>query len=107
LPGPDKIIFDEHTEELEAGDFLHVSSVDVYGSVTPPSLPEVQDHLLSIADLEREVVAKSLTSSLSGLIMIRPKMVVSSTNFRLVSEPCVATQSYVNRAYRSGLSMHP
>jgi len=29
LPGPGEIIFDEHTEELEAGDFLHFSSVDV------------------------------------------------------------------------------
>jgi len=29
LPGPGEVIFDEHTEELEEGDFLYFSSVDV------------------------------------------------------------------------------
>jgi len=31
LPGPGEVIFDEHTEELEAGNFLYFSSVNVYG----------------------------------------------------------------------------
>jgi len=29
LPGPGEVIFDEHTEELEAGDFLYFSSIAV------------------------------------------------------------------------------
>ena len=46
-----------NTEEFEVGDSLHYSSVDVYGVVTPPlQLPEVHDHLLSLADVERHVV---------------------------------------------------
>jgi len=36
LPGPGEVIFGEHTEELEGGGFLHFSSVDVYGGMTPP-----------------------------------------------------------------------
>jgi len=57
LPGPVEIIFDD-TEELEAGDFLHFSPVNVYGGMTtPPSpLPEGHDHLLSLTDIERGVV---------------------------------------------------
>jgi len=34
LRGPG--IFVEHTEELEAGDLLHFSSIDVYGGMNPP-----------------------------------------------------------------------
>jgi len=53
LESPQKVvIFDEHTEDHEAGGFLHFISVDVYGGMTPP-----HDHLLSLVDVEREVAA--------------------------------------------------
>jgi len=67
---------------------LHFSSVDVYGGHDPPPLPlpEVHDHLLRLADVEREVVAL-----VSSLLVMRPRIMVS----------------YVNRAYRRGLSMQP
>jgi len=94
LPGPGEIIFDEHNEELEAGDFLHFSSVNVL------PLPEVHNHLLSLADIEKERllpwhhVAKSLTSLyVVSSLLVRPRMVVSSANVRMVLELCVATQS--------------
>ena len=57
LSGPGKVILDEHTEECEVGASLHCSSLDVYGVVTPPlQLPEIHDHLLGFADVERQVV---------------------------------------------------
>src|SRR4029434_1504677 len=36
-----------------------------------------------------------------------PRMVVSSANFRMMLELCVATQSCVYREYRRGLSTQP
>ena len=45
MSGPGEVIFDKHTEELEPGDFLN----------SGPSRPEVHDHLLSLADVEREI----------------------------------------------------
>ena len=53
--------------------------------------------------------ARGLTSSLlavSSLLVIRPTTIVSSANL-IELEACVATQSWVNREYRRGLSMHP
>jgi len=50
LPGLAEFIFDkEHTEEVEAEDLLH------FLHMTPPlSIPEVHNHLLSLAEVERE-----------------------------------------------------
>src|SRR4029434_6283207 len=57
LHGPGEVILDVHTEEFEVGDSLHCSSLNVYGVVTPPlSLPEIHNHILSLADVEREVI---------------------------------------------------
>src|SRR4029434_8180982 len=38
---------------------------------------------------------------------MRPRIVVSSANFRMMLELCVATQSCVYREYRRGLSTQP
>ena len=40
-------------------------------------------------------------------LVIRPSTVLSSANLMMVLESCVAMQSWVNREYRRGLSMHP
>ena len=43
----------------------------------------------------------------SSMLVIKPTMVVSSANLMVDLEACMATQSWVNRKYRSGLSTHP
>ena len=40
------------------------------------------------------------------MLVIKPT-VVSSANLMIELEACIATQSWVNREYRRGLSMHP
>ena len=41
------------------------------------------------------------------MLVIRPTTVVSYANLRIELDACVAMQSWVNRAYRRGLRMHP
>ena len=52
----------------------------------------------------------AFTSSLQAislLLLLKPTTVVSSLNLMIELEACMATQSWVNREYRRGLSTHP
>jgi hypothetical protein len=107
VDGPLQVVSDVHTEEL---DFFSPSTWGVFSLL----FPDVHDQLLCFVDVEGEVIF--LTPLHQGphlipvgclvilLLAIRPTTVVSSSNLMIELEACVATQSWVNREYRRGLS---
>jgi hypothetical protein len=99
------------TKELEALNLLHHSPVDENGGMLGPPLPVVHNHLLCLTDVEGEVVVLAPHDQVSDLLpigcLIRPTTAVSSANLIMTFESCLATQLWVNREYRRGLSTHP
>ena len=91
---PGYVLSDVHAEEPEAADPLNLSIADVDGGGGSTSLMSsvIHDHLLHFADIEREVVClapasqrgPSSLSAESSLFVMRPKMVVLSTNLLMV-----------------------
>eukprot|EP00061_Rhincodon_typus_P008634 g31423.t1 len=56
VDGPGQIVGDIHSKELEALDYLHLSTIDPDRRVSSTPLPEVDDQLLHFAGIEREIV---------------------------------------------------
>ena len=102
------------TKELEALNLHHCSPVDENGGVLDPPFPVIHNHLLHLDHVEGEVVILAPHCQVSDLLPIGCLILVSDqatavslANLMMVLESCLATQSWVNREYRRGLSMHP
>ena len=69
LPGPGEVIFDEHIQELEAGDSLFLSSINVYGARSPPPPPPPPNRFLksTIISLDLQMLRKRLLSFMGKL----------------------------------------
>lgn len=82
LSRPGEVILGEHTDNPEIRSSFFFSSIDVYGTmakhipILPLQFPEVHDHLLSLADVKREVDVLAPCHqvtyflSVSGLIVV-------------------------------------
>jgi len=69
LPGPG--------EEIEAGSKQSTSALSMCrGGMTPQSLPDVYNHLLSLADVEREVVALAPCCQVPDLLSVGGLIIV-------------------------------
>ena len=88
VAGPGQVPTDVNPEEPEEADSLHRSPANGEGGVFYSlSLPVVRDQLLRFADVEMD----GWTQANSSLLVIRPMMVVSSENVKMVLELWVAT----------------
>ena len=100
---------DVYAQELEAFHLLHCGPVDV--GLHALLFHEVQDHLLCFVDvifLTPHSQSPHLLP-LGCLVIVgnHPTAVMLSANWMIELEACLATQSWVNREYRRGLSTHP
>ncbi len=68
--------------------------------------PEIHHQLLSLVDVELEVVLLTPFSQGTHLLSVS-RLIVSSENLTMMLELCVAVQSCVYREYRSGLRTQP
>eukprot|EP00061_Rhincodon_typus_P016780 g45172.t1 len=56
IDGPGQHVGDRHSQELEALDHLHLSTIDADRVVFSTMLPEVDDQLLRFDDVDGEIV---------------------------------------------------
>ena len=95
-------------------DLFHYSTVNVNRCLLCLPFPVVHDQLLCLTDVEVKVVVLAPHCQVPNLLpigclvnLIRPTNVMSSARLMMMLELCVATQLWVNREYRRGLSTHP
>jgi hypothetical protein len=83
------------------------------GTSSGTPFPVVHDQPICLADVEGKVVVLAQHCQVTDLlpigrlIVVCDKAYLSSANLMMVLEPCAATQLWLNREYRRGLSTDP
>ncbi len=110
---PGEVLCELYTQELGAAHSLHSRTIDGQRSMLSVHSPEVNNNLLHLLHIQREIVvtapprqAAHLTPPQS-LLLMRPTTIVSSTNLMKRLELFDGVQSWVSRVKRRGLSTHP
>ncbi len=110
---PGEVLCDVYTQELGAAHSLHGHTIDGQRSMLCVHFPEVNNNLLRLLHIQREIVVTAPPGRAAHLapvvclISVLPTTAVSSANLMKRLDLCDGVQSWISRVKRRGLSTHP